>query len=60
MKPLIFSLAVAVLFLAWFFRWDITPIANGDRWGGAYMLNRFTGDVYVLHGTNKLDVTTGK
>jgi hypothetical protein len=60
MKILIFNIAISVVCIAWFFRWDITPISNGDRWGGAYMLNRLTGDVYVLHGTNKLDLSTGK
>lgn len=62
MKRLIFSLAaLAVVLVAWLFRWDIATVSNGmERWGGAYMLDRWTGSVYVLHGANKVEVTQGK
>lgn len=44
------SVAAALLFCAWFFRYDVTPIASGDGMGGAYILDRWTGDVRFLRG----------
>lgn len=60
MKKELALVVAALCFVAWFFRWDVIPIANGDRWGGAYMVNRLTGSIYVLHGTERHEVTPSK
>ena len=47
---------MAILALAlggWFYRWDVTPAAAGI---GGYMVNRWTGTVYVLHGAKIIKV----
>jgi hypothetical protein len=45
------TLVVAMLLgAAWLLRWDVTPINNGDRSGGAYVLDRFTGVLYFAYG----------
>lgn len=59
MKKFILPVAATIL-VAWFFRWDITPVARGDGLGVAYMVNRWTGSVYMLHGVNRIEVTQGK
>jgi len=49
--PSIFVIAlVALVALAWAFRWDVTPLHGGDSSGGAYMVNRWTGTVYFVRG----------
>lgn len=61
MKRLIFSLVAMTAFLAaWFFRWDVTPVPRADAFGVAYMVNRLTGTVYMLHGNRKVEVNIEK
>lgn len=42
-------IAAAVLVVAWFVRYDVAPIAAGDR-AGAYVLDRWTGSVIIYSG----------
>lgn len=51
---------VALVTLAWAFRWDVTPLNGGDSRGGAYMLNRWTGTVYFVFGVNSREVVPYK
>ena len=47
---------VAVLFFAWFFRWNVVPAPDTDGRPIVYMLDRITGEVFVLHGVTKVKV----
>lgn len=44
------------LSLGWFFRWETTPISNGNSGGAIYMLNRWTGALYVVYQDERLVV----
>lgn len=57
MVPL--AVAVAIAF-GWATRWDITPIPNGDGPGRAYLLNRWTGAIYILNGADQYEVSKEK
>lgn len=46
----------AVLFGAWFFRWDLEQIPNGDGAGAIFMLNRITGETFIVHGGTRFPV----
>jgi len=61
MKQIIPLLIACAIFFAWLFRWDMATVSNGsDRWGGAYLLDRWTGAAFVLHGANKIEVKPEK
>lgn len=49
------AIGVAVV-LGWFFRFDVTPIHGGESYGGAFVLNRWTGDSYFTSRLFKGDV----
>lgn len=53
---------VVVVLLAggWFFRWEVTPITGVEGFARAYMLNRWTGTIYLLWGDERLDVKPSK
>lgn len=51
---------LAAIFVAWLFRWDVVAVPRGDAFGMAYMVNRWTGSVYVLHGVRRVEVTIEK
>lgn len=40
----------ALFFQAWLFRYEVTPIMAGDGLGGAYVLDRWSGEVRFLRG----------
>ena len=44
---------VAFALGGWFYRYDVTPAAAGI---GGYMINRWTGTIYVLHGATIIKV----
>ena len=46
--------------LAWFFRWEVVPITNSEGRGSAYVINRWTGAVFVLVNTTKIEVNMDK
>lgn len=60
MRFLIAALVVACGALAWAFRWDVTPVSNGDRAGSAVMVNRWTGAVYIVWGRKLVEVLPEK
>lgn len=49
-------LCLLLVLVAWFFRWETVPVSNGGGFGGAYMVNRWTGGAYLLHGMQKSPV----
>lgn len=59
-KLLAFIVIGCLLAGAWFFRWQITPVQHGDGLGVAYMLNRWTGEHYVLRFEQKMEVKLEK
>ena len=52
-----FAAACLALSAAWFFRLELVAINHGDGMGGAYLMNRWTGRVYFLRGTERMEVT---
>lgn len=52
--------AILLAALAWAFRWEVTPINNGGGNGFAYMVNRWTGTLYLVAGNSRFEVTTEK
>ena len=44
------------LSFGWFFRWETIPISNGNAGGALYMLNRWTGALYVVYQDERLVV----
>lgn len=51
---------LAAILVAWFFRWDVVAVPRGDAIGVAYMINKWTGSVYMLHGSNIIEVRPTK
>lgn len=51
-------LVIALILMAtgWLFRWETIPISNGDSTGGLYILNRWTGALYVVYQDQRLVV----
>jgi hypothetical protein len=46
-----YAIAIAfALLLAWYFRFEITPLAPHTDSAGFYMVNRWTGDVTLVGG----------
>lgn len=60
MKYALPLVVVAVVAFGWATRWDITPIPNGDGPGRAYLLNRWTGTLYILNATDQYEVVKQK
>lgn len=56
MKPTTAILVVALVALAWLFRWDVTPTGGADQISGVYMLNRWTGSLYVVYANQRIKV----
>ena len=52
--------AIVLIALAWAFRWEITPITNGEGMGSAYMLNRWTGSMYYVRIDERVEVTSAR
>ncbi|MCA1490097.1 hypothetical protein I6F11_04085 [Ensifer sp. NBAIM29] len=50
--------AMAVFALAWFFRYDVTPISAGDR-AGAYVVDRLTGKISLYAGNKYYETEWG-
>jgi hypothetical protein len=44
----------------WMFRWDMTSDPRADAFGYAYMVNRWTGTVHLLHGLKMVEVQSDK
>lgn len=57
----VLAIVVAVLLAGgWFFRWEVTPISGVEGAARAYMLNRWTGTIYILWNEERLDVKLSK
>ena len=50
------GVVIAFLFGAWFFRWNVMPVHTGEGPATAYMVDRITGEVFVLHRDEKYPV----
>jgi hypothetical protein len=54
--PLVLALLiVSTVAVAWFFRWQVIPVASAE-YGRVYMLNRWTGAVYLVQGDSRYKV----
>lgn len=47
-RNIVLAVLLAIFACAWYFRHDFYVVQNGDRAGFAYMLNRWTGTIYVV------------
>jgi hypothetical protein len=54
-----FAVLIAVAILGWFFRYDLQVITAGDRAGVAYMLNRWTGNVFLVTPSQMREIKVG-
>lgn len=55
------TLVITVLLAgAWFFRWEPIPISNHEGPARAYMLNRWTGTIYILWNDERAEVKASK
>ncbi|MBI5276469.1 MAG: hypothetical protein HY854_08405 [Burkholderiales bacterium] len=48
---------ILMALLAWFFRWEVQPLQGRT---GAYVLDRWTGDIFILDGDERLLVVPAK
>lgn len=55
-RILIVAVMAALVALGWFFRYDFQVVASGDRFGLAYMLNRWTGTVHFFYPTGRREL----
>lgn len=60
MKPRAPALAasLALLVLAWWFRWDVYTVPRTSPYATAYVLDHWTGQLYLLAGAERHPVTT--
>lgn len=57
MKLSAILIAVALVALAWMFRWEVTPTAAGStNYSTAYLLDRWTGTLYHVASNGKYKV----
>lgn len=54
------AIAVTLLALAWFFRWEPLPLQRGESAPVVYMLDRWTGNVRMIHGDTWFKVEQDK
>jgi hypothetical protein len=56
-KVVAVGVMVALVAAAWMFRYDMVPVQVEGRGGQAYLLDRWTGEVYWLTRSDKIRVT---
>ena len=57
----VLAIVVTVLLAGgWFFRWEVIPTTGAEGPVRAYMLNRWTGTIYILWNEELMDVKPGK
>lgn len=60
-KPVLVVLLAAVLAaFGWMFRWDISPVSSTNYSSGAYMVNRWTGEMRYLQGPEWMSIEERK
>lgn len=47
-KLIAIGIVLSICLAAWMFRWSVIPTENGTKQGDSYLLDRWTGKVYVL------------
>ena len=57
MKAVFVASILALIALGWAFRWEITPLPGNSK---AYLLNRWTGEIYFLDQDEMLPVKLTK